>query len=170
MRPWVVQLHWNAGVSRAGVDRLAMDLASHDQVDSATQVASVNGARRIVIVVTADDLEAALGLTSSLLIHTKASSELGEPASVRVIDRETHLASETKAELPDLISASGITQRLGVTKQRSHLIRQQPDFPQPVYDTGRDSLWLLSDFERYEDEHQRTPGRPRTRNSSDTTS
>ncbi|MEU4607628.1 hypothetical protein AB0F43_31975 [Kribbella sp. NPDC023972] len=170
MRPWVVQLQWNAGDSRDEVDRLAADLASHDQVGSATQVASADGAPRLVIVVNAEDLLGALGLASSLLAHTTAASshELGEPVSVRVVDREIHLASEATAQLPDLISASGITERLGVSKQRAHRIRQQPDFPRPVYDTGRDSLWLLSDYERYEDEHQRTPGRPRTKSDSET--
>lgn len=40
--------------------------------------------------------------------------------------------------------------------------------PQPVYDTGRDSLYLLADDERYEDEHPRAPGRPRTKSNPDT--
>jgi len=170
LRPWVVQLQWDAGGSRDAVNRVAADLASHDQVDSATQVASVNGAPRLVIVVNAEDILDALGLASSLLPHTTAarSHELGEPVSVRVVDRETHLAAEATAELPDLISASVVTDRLGVSKQRAHLIRQQPDFPRPAYDTGRDSLYLLADYERYEDEHPRAPGRPRTKISPDT--
>lgn len=170
MRPWVVQLQWNAGDSRDEVDRLAADLTSHDQVDSATQVASTEGAARLVVVVTAEDVQRALGLASSVLTHAAATSshELGEPVSVRVVDRETYLAAEAAAQLPDLIAAAGITERLGVSKQRAHRIRQQPDFPQPVYDTGRDSLWLLADYERYKDEHPRTPGRPRTKSDSDT--
>lgn len=170
LRPWVVQLQWDAGSSRAEVSRVAADLASHDQVDSATQVASVNGAPRLVIVVTAEDILDALGVASSLLPHTTAarSRELGEPVSVHVVDREIHLATEETAALPDLISASVVTDRLGVSKQRAHLIRQQPDFPQAVYDTGRDSLYLLADYERYEDKHPRTPGRPRTKSDSGT--
>jgi hypothetical protein len=170
LRPWVVQLQWNAGDSRDEIDRVAVDLASHDQVDSATQVASVNGAPRLVIVVNAEDLLQALGLAASLLPHTTAvrSHGLGEPVSVRVVDREIHLATEATTQLPDLISASVVTDRLGVSKQRAHRIRQQPDFPQPVYDTGRDSLYLLADYERYEDEHQRAPGRPRTKSNTDT--
>lgn len=170
MRPWVVQLQWGVGESRDAVNRVAADLASHDQVDSVTPVASVNGAPRLVIVINAEDILDALGVASSLLPSATAvhSRELSEPVGVRVVDREAHLASETTAELPDLISASVVTDRLGVSKQRAHLIRQQPDFPQAVYDTGRDSLYRLADYEHYEDEHPRAPGRPRTKRDSDT--
>lgn len=47
------------------------------------------------------------------------SRELAEPVSVLVVNRETHLAAEATTQLPDLISASVVTDRLGVSKQRA---------------------------------------------------
>lgn len=52
---------------------------------------------------------------------------------------------------------------LGVTWQRLHVLRRQPDFPQPVAVLACGTIWLAEDIKRYAATRNRTPGRPRKR-------
>lgn len=162
MHPWVVQLQWGAAEPGDGIDRLVAELESLTQVESAMRVAGVKQAPRIAVFVGAEDINDALSLVTELLaLQESRFPALGRPVSVRVVDREAYLAAEARPELPDLISSSAFTDQLGITRQRASQLRKQPGWPEPVLDTGRDYFYLLSDTERYRQEADRAPGRPR---------
>jgi hypothetical protein len=162
LHSWVIQLQWNTGEPPGDIDRLLADLEAQAPVESATRVAGVKQAPRITVFISAEDVHATLGLVTDLLARQESRfPELGRPVSVRVTDRETYLAAEARPELPDLISSSAFTDQLGITKQRASQLRKLPGWPEPVLDTGRDFFYLLSDAERYRQQADRTPGRPR---------
>lgn len=52
-------------------------------------------------------------------------------------------------ELDDLVSGAEIARRLGVSTQRVHQLRDDPDFPEPLGKVGRAIVWKWRDVERW---------------------
>lgn len=48
---------------------------------------------------------------------------------------------------------------LGVTVQRLHVVRQDPDFPSPVAVLRCGIIWRAADIEKYAATRERRPGR-----------
>lgn len=86
-----------------------------------------------------------------------------EAAGLRVIT-----AAERDRELahPDPIDLVGVTEiadRLGVTRQRASAITERADFPKPIGTARAGRYWTAESVDRFNDQWQRTPGRPRSR-------
>jgi hypothetical protein len=56
-----------------------------------------------------------------------------------------------------LYGTSEIADRLGVTRQRAHVITRQKGFPEPYEELIMGSVWLREDVERWIAEHRPEP-------------
>lgn len=72
------------------------------------------------------------------------------------------MAELERPTLPALVSGPEVAEILGITRQRVHqLAHERADFPEPAYQLGVGRLWFRAGIERFAEQWQRRPGRPR---------
>lgn len=90
----------------------------------------------------------------------KAGLPIWPVVRLEVIDEEA--LNEVPTGLPDLVSGPEVGRILGVNRQRVHqLAHQHSQFPKPLYQLGVGSLWDRHAIERFAQQWERKPGRPR---------
>ena len=68
-----------------------------------------------------------------------------------------------RVELEDLVTASEIGRRLGVSRQRIAQLAAREDFPDPIGQLGKYTVFRWRDVERWNARTERRPGRPPSR-------
>jgi predicted DNA-binding transcriptional regulator AlpA len=114
--------------------------------------------------VEADDMDRAVGRVYTAIFEGPATQlgEIGAPIEVHVQPWADFEADVEQSTVPDLVSGPEVAEILGVSRQRVHqLAANHPQFPQPLYRLGVGSLWVRAAIERFAEEWERKPGRPR---------
>lgn len=148
-------------VDRRAIDELMGLLEEHGGVVSAGPEWSSWDASIGVEAATAAE---ATRVGQAVIADSAAKAGLPDWPVVRVetIDEDARDDLATSPNMPDLVSGPEIARLLGVSRQRVHqLAAGNPQFPKPLYRLGVGSLWTRSAIERFAEEWERKPGRPK---------
>lgn len=142
-------------------DRLMDLLADHHGVCGAD-----DRSWSVTLSVEGEDPRAACERGTELIIELAAQAGLPAWPLVRVEAVRGDVLDEdlTRPSIPALVSGPEAAQILGVSKQRVHqLAATHADFPRPLYELAAGKLWDRAAMERFAEEWDRRPGRPKTR-------
>jgi hypothetical protein len=84
-------------------------------------------------------------------------------APLIAVDAVTEAEHERRADaptLPELVGASEVGQRLGVSRQRVHQLREHATFPAPLVEVAMGPLWDARAIDAFARAWSRRPGRP----------
>lgn len=148
---WAVTLRYGSG-DPDGLERWEEAL---EAFDAATAVERGGGVTLTLYVDAADPIAAASAAAVLAAPVTAAS-----PVGVTVADEEAHLAAAYRTNLPDLVSAPEVAERLGVSRQRVHQLQNAPGFPAPLYRLRTGPVWDALAIATFAKTWERRPGRP----------
>jgi hypothetical protein len=104
---------------------------------------------------------AALGIR----LFSDAAAEAQMPFPIVRLEVMTFAEQEAdlrKPAIPELVGISEIAKEIGVTRQRASKLARQPGFPAPAFELASGPVWTRPSLERFIDEWERKPGRPRS--------
>jgi hypothetical protein len=88
--------------------------------------------------------------------------EIDAPIGIEVITEHEHARRAEVPTMPELMSAADIAEELGITRQRVHQLRKHAGFPAPLAELRGGAVWDAAAVQKFVDEWERAPGRPRS--------
>ncbi|MDO3335134.1 helix-turn-helix transcriptional regulator [Mycobacteroides abscessus] len=87
----------------------------------------------------------------------------GEPISLEILTDAEQARRADEPTMPELMSAVDVAEELGVSRQRVHTLRTNPEFPAPLAELGGGAVWDARAIRAFNERWDRKPGRPRGR-------
>lgn len=149
--PWVVALTFNCAPDMQALDAVEDTLAEFDALVSAIPPDRF----QVVVHIEADGLIDAATIVSKQVSKAVAQA----PDQIGIVSEGRYDDEAITATLPEVASAPEVAEMLGVSRQRVHQLRANPDFPAPLYELRMGAVWDARAIRHFAHGWDRTPGR-----------
>lgn len=153
MSEWVITLTYEHDPSMDEMDRWENQLAEYD--------GHASRPRRGIVDVTVHAPAAMDIWDAGRKLADVVDQLVGvRPIGVEVITEAELSRRASEPTMPELVSATEIAHKLGVSRQRVHKLRSMRSFPAPLADLGGGAVWDAAAVRKFAAGWERKPGRP----------